>query len=82
MKGGHRFGQFLIKKTFQNRNDIFFYAFAPKKSRGSDKPGSLLLLAFSEIQPSLFTPVSSSLPVMMLLDNPSVKKTPTRKRHS
>ena len=33
----------------------------------SDKPGSLLLLVFSEIQPSLFTPVSSSLPVVMLL---------------
>ena len=33
----------------------------------SDKPGSLLLLAFSEIQPSLFTPVSSSLPVLMIL---------------
>ena len=33
----------------------------------SDKPGSLLLLSFSEILPSLFTPVSSSLPVLMLL---------------
>ena len=33
----------------------------------SDKPGSLLLLVFSEIQPPLFTPVSSSLPVVMLL---------------
>ena len=77
-KGGHRFGQFLIQKNLSRTEMTFsFYAFAQTNLEGdylpqcfrctSDKPGSLLLLVFSEIQPSLFTPVSSSLPVVMLL---------------
>ena len=35
MKGGHRFGQFLIKKNYPEPKLTFsFYAFAPNKSRG------------------------------------------------
>ena len=35
MKGGHRFGQFVIKKKRSRTEMTFsFYAFAPNKSRG------------------------------------------------